>query len=60
MAYKKHTSAQVDEFISTVLKLGTKKNLFDTYMATKNIDPNELPTFMSDVIDKINKRWLYK
>jgi hypothetical protein len=54
MAYKKHTSAQVDEFISTVLKLGTKKNLFDTYMATKNIDPNELPTFMSDVIDKIN------
>lgn len=54
---KKPTAADVDDFISTVLKLGSKSNLFDTYMKRKGLDQDELSVFVWWVADRIKSKW---
>ncbi len=44
-------------FISDVLKLGSRQNLFDSYMKKNGIKPDELSTFVNQVIDKLDKNW---
>jgi hypothetical protein len=44
-------------FISDVLKLGSRQNLFDSYMKKNGIKPDELSTFVNQVIDKLDKDW---
>ena len=46
-----------DDFISQVLKLGFKDNLFDKYMRAKKINPNELSTLVGSVADRLKEKW---
>jgi len=47
-----------DMFISQVLKLGSKDNLFDKYMKSKKINPDELSTLVGLVADRLKSKWL--
>ena len=47
-----------DKFISDVLKMGTKKNLFDVYMKKNNIHESKLSEFVENVISKMRKDYL--
>ena len=53
----KPTDQHVSDFISDVLKLGSKQNIFDTFIRKNNIDPNELSTFISMVANKLKEKW---
>jgi hypothetical protein len=44
-------------FISDVLKLGSRQNLFDAYMKKNDINPDELSTLINQVIDTLDKKW---
>ena len=44
-------------FISDVLKLGSKQNLFDAYMKKNGISPDELSALVNQVIDTLDKKW---
>jgi hypothetical protein len=46
-----------DDFISQVLKLGSKDNLFDKYMRAKKMNPNELSTLVGSVADRLKEKW---
>ena len=46
-----------DMFISQVLKLGSKDNLFDKYMKSKKINPDELLTLVGLVADRLKSKW---
>ena len=46
-----------DDFISQVLKLGSKGNLFDKYMKAKKMNPNELSTLVGSVADRLKEKW---
>jgi len=46
-----------DMFISQVLKLGSKDNLFDKYMKGKKINPDELSTLIGLVADRLKSKW---
>ena len=46
-----------DDFISQVLKLGSKDNLFDKYMKAKKMNPNELSTLVGSVADRLKEKW---
>ena len=46
-----------DMFISQVLKLGSKDNLFDKYMKSKKINPDELSTLVGLVADRLKSKW---
>jgi hypothetical protein len=46
-----------DMFISQVLKLGSKDNLFDKYMKSKKINPDELSTLIGLVADRLKSKW---
>ncbi|MCK9575736.1 MAG: hypothetical protein WC979_02530 [Candidatus Pacearchaeota archaeon] len=45
-------------FCQEVLKLGTKNNLFDTYMKSHQINPDDLSDFMVAVIENIQTNYL--
>ena len=47
-----------DMFIGQVLKLGSKDNLFDKYMKSKKINPDELSTLVGLVADRLKSKWL--
>jgi nucleoid DNA-binding protein len=49
------TQSDVKEFITQVLKVGTKQNLFDSFLKRKNINSNELSTFVKMVADELKK-----
>jgi hypothetical protein len=44
-------------FISDILKLGSKQNLFDAYIKKNGIEPSELSTLVNQVIDALDKKW---
>ena len=44
-------------FIEDVLKLGSKQNLFDSYIKKNGIKPDELSDLVNRVIDELNKKW---
>lgn len=46
------------DFCKTVLKLGSKDNLFDAYMKKHKLNPEDLSVFMAAVITEINQRYL--
>lgn len=48
--------ADADDFITEVLKLGSKNNLFDSFMKKKGLNPNELSTFVEMVNTEL-KKW---
>ena len=52
------TQQHVQEFISQVLKLGSKQNIFDSFMTSNNIKEDELSTFIEMVVDEIKKTYL--
>jgi hypothetical protein len=45
------------KFIQDVLKLGSRQNLFDTFIKKEKIDPNELSTLIELVADRLKKKW---
>jgi hypothetical protein len=45
------------QFISEVLKLGDRSNLFDAYMKKHGLNPNDLYTFVHMVADQIKTKW---
>lgn len=52
----KPSKENVQEFIYDILKLGSKKNLFDTFLKRKKLNPDELSTFVKMVADEL-KNW---
>jgi len=52
------SESDVSDFVTRVLQLGSRDNIFDKYMSKKGIDPYELSTFMRMVIDDIKKHYL--
>jgi len=46
-----------NKFVSDVLKLGDRQNLFDAYMKKNGIIPEELSAFLNQVIDVLDKKW---
>lgn len=51
------TTSDADNFISDVLKLGSKNNIFDMWMKKNKISPNELSTLVSLVTAQLQKKW---
>jgi hypothetical protein len=51
------STADADQFIGEVLKLGSRSNLFDAFMKKRSLDPNELSTFVQMVADQIKTKW---
>ena len=52
------SESDVSDFVTRVLRLGSRDNIFDKYMSKKGIDPYELSTFMRMVIDDIKTHYL--
>jgi len=46
-----------EDFIREVLKLGSKNNIFDSYLKRKNIKPELLSDFTHIVANLILKKW---
>lgn len=46
-----------NKFISEVLKLGDRSNLFDAYMKKRGLNPNDLGMFVQMVADQIKIKW---
>jgi hypothetical protein len=46
-----------NDFVTDVLKLGSKQNLFDSYMKKNGIKPDQLSDLVNQVIDTLNKKW---
>lgn len=55
---KQPSESDASEFVTRILQLGSRNNIFDKYMSKKGIDPMELSTFMRMVIDNIKKYYL--
>lgn len=51
------TTYDADRFISDVLKLGTKNNLFSMWIKKNKISPNELSTLVGLVTTQLQKNW---
>jgi len=56
----KITMNDVDAFISDVLKIGHRDNIFDTYLDERGIPKHELTAFITMVVDRINSKWLLR
>lgn len=54
---RKVEPSDANDFINDVLKLGSKQNLFDTFMKKNGIDPDELSVLVNQVIDTLDKKW---
>jgi demethoxyubiquinone hydroxylase (CLK1/Coq7/Cat5 family) len=52
-----HLDSHADTFIRDVLKLGSKNNIFDSYLNRKNIRPELLSDFVYIVAKKILNSW---
>ncbi len=50
-------NSDAKDFITTVLKLGSKQNIFDTYINKNGIKPDQLSDLIKQVIDELNKNW---
>ena len=47
----------VDKFISDVLKMGTRANIFDAFMKREGIAPDELSMFVYAVAMRLKDKW---
>jgi hypothetical protein len=54
---RKVEPSDANNFINDVLKLGSKQNLFDTFMKKNGISPDELSVLVNQVIDTLDKKW---
>ena len=54
---RKVEPSDANDFINDVLKLGSKQNLFDTFMKKNGISPDELSALVNQVIDILDKKW---
>lgn len=52
------TKMDADNFISDVLKLGSKNNLFDSFMKREGISQDQLFSLVSLVTDQLKNKWL--
>ena len=50
-------TAHAKDFISNVLKMGSKQNLFDVYMQSHNIRPDLLHDFIQTVKQELEGEW---
>ena len=50
-------SSDAKDFVTEVLKLGSKQNLFDSYIKKNGIKPDQLSDLVNQVIDELNKNW---
>lgn len=55
---KRASPALAAEFITQVLKLGTKDNLFDAFMKKKGMNANEMSALVKMVATEIETKWL--
>ncbi len=55
---KNVTKMDADKFISDVLKLGSKNNLFDTFMKREGINSDQLFSLVSLVVEQLKTKWL--
>lgn len=55
---KNVTKMDADKFISDVLKLGSKNNLFDTFMKREGISSDQLFSLVSLVVEQLKTKWL--
>jgi len=51
------STRDADKFISEVLRLGSKDNLFDKFMKKEGIAPSELSMLVSIIADRIKEKW---
>ena len=49
------TTQDADSFLTGVLKLGSKENLFDAFMKKGGIGPDELSVFVDMVGDRLKE-----
>ena len=49
------TTQDADSFLTRVLKLGSKENLFDAFMKKEGICPDELSIFVDMVGDRLKE-----
>jgi hypothetical protein len=49
------TTRDADNFLTRVLKLGSKENLFDAFMKKEGIGPDELGVFVDMVGDRLKE-----
>ena len=55
---KNVTKMDADKFISDVLKLGSKNNLFDAFMKREGISSDQLFSLVSLVVEQLKTKWL--
>jgi len=55
---KRASPALAAEFITQVLKLGTKDNLFDAFMKKKGMNASEMSALVKMVATEIEEKWL--
>jgi len=55
---KRASPALAAEFITQVLKLGTKDNLFDAFMKKKGMNADEMSALVKMVATEIETKWL--
>lgn len=55
---KRASVANAAEFITQVLKLGTKDNLFDAFMKKKGMNANEMSDLVKMVATELEEKWL--
>lgn len=55
---KRASVANAAEFITQVLKLGTKDNLFDAFMKKKGMNASEMSALVKMVATELETKWL--
>ena len=50
-------NSDAKDFVTDVLKLGSKQNLFNGYIKKHGIKPDQLSDLVNQVIDELNKNW---
>jgi len=51
------STIEADQFISDVLKMGSRDNLFDKFIKKEKINPDELSMLVSLVADRLKEKW---
>ena len=51
------STIDADKFISEVLKMGSRDNMFDKFMKKEKINPNELTPLVNLVAQRLIQKW---
>jgi len=51
------STIDADKFISEVLKMGSRDNMFDKFMKKEKINPNELTPLVNLVAQRLIEKW---